>query len=152
MKLGEIQKLYYLLNAIQFNYEETIDFDLIVDYNGKLITADFLKFGNNRKTIVSEKTFDSNLDILNISKESNFFDEVLGVWRRKYEPYSFNPSKAFSEPGAFLDYVMNACNEIDHVPLITNRVYNLRYLESDVNLKEAILMEESYSVVALLPK
>lgn len=152
MKLGEIQKIYFLLHAIQFNHDEHIDFDLVVDYNGKLITADFLSFYNNRKTIVSEKVFDRDMDIENKRLESNYFDEIMGIWRRNYEPFSFNPSKAFSESGTFLNQIMKACKEINEVPDITNRVYNLKYLELGIAFEEAFLTDDEYSIVALVPK
>lgn len=152
MKLGEIQSIYFLLHATQFNHDEHIDFDLIVDYNGKLITADFLNFYNNRKTSVSEKIFDSDMDVENKRLETNYFDELFIVWRRNYEPFAFNPSKAFSEPGIFLNYITNACMEMKQTPNITNRVYNLKYLESGLSFEEAILANDNYSVVALVPK
>lgn len=152
MKLGEIQKIYFLLHAIQFNHDEHIDFDLIVDYNGKLITADFLTFYNNRKTSVSEKVFNRDMDVENKRLETNYFDEILGNWRRNYEPFGFNPSKAFSDPGIFLNHITNASTEMKQAPNITNRVYNLKYLESGLSFKEAFLKDDNYSVVALVPK
>lgn len=152
MKLGEVQKLYYLLHAVQFRYDEHIDFELVIDYNGKLITADFLNFRNISKTTVSEKMFDSDLDIQDTPLESAFFDEILATWNLNYAPYGSKPTKAFSEPGVFLSYVMKACEEMNQAPFITNRVYNLRYLESGISFDEAILMETDYSVVALVPK
>lgn len=152
MNLGEVQKIYFLLHAIQFNHDEHIDFDLIVDYNGKLITADFLNFYNNRKTSVSEKIFDSDMDVENKRLETNYFDEIMVNWRRNYEPYGFNPAKAFSESGTFLSHIMNACKQMNEAPNITNRVYNLKYLESDLTFEEAFLTDSEYSVVALVPK
>ena len=152
MKLGEIQSIYYLLHATQFNHDEHIDFDLIVDYNGKLITADFLSFQNDAKTIVSEKNFDIYLDVEQVPQESKYFDKIFINWRRNYEPRGFKPAKAFSESGTFLNQIMKACKEINEAPNITNRVYNLKYLESGIAFEEAFLTDGDYSVVALVPK
>ncbi|MFF9835445.1 hypothetical protein ACI2LD_16740 [Enterococcus casseliflavus] len=152
MKLCEIQSIYYLLHATQFNHDEHIDFDLIVDYNGKLITADFLSFHNDEKTIVSEKNFDRYLDVEKVPLNTNYFDGIFSIWRRNYEPRGFKPAKAFSESGTFLYQIMKAYKEMNEAPNITNRVYNLKYLESGLVFKEAFLTDGEYSVVALVPK
>ncbi|EMW5596446.1 hypothetical protein AAFB95_002656, partial [Enterococcus faecalis] len=62
MNLSQVQAVYYLLYAMQFKDNEKKEFSLVVNYKGKLLTAEFLPL-NDSKTHISLEEFDYDFDI-----------------------------------------------------------------------------------------
>lgn len=157
MKLVHIQCIYFLLHAIQYDHGKKYKCDLIVNADGKLITADFLSM-NARKTAFQLEQFDFDGDIkletVSISQtETHPFAEVFGAWRREKNSPFLHAGKLFERPDILLDEIVSFLNKnsnlIDNQVPPTNKVLNLHYLESDIIYKNARLRDDGYEIIAL---
>ncbi|WP_326931797.1 hypothetical protein [Enterococcus avium] len=155
MQLSEVQTIFYLLHAIQFNINQNdrIDFNLIVPHNGKLLTADFLPISIPFSLKVKEISLDIDGDESKEDLEKNFFSEVFKTWKKTHDGIFFNHQKAFAQPGWLLQELINFLDTFENIPqYITSRVTNLKYIESNVNFNEALLDTNGYSIISLVIK
>ncbi|EMF0393537.1 hypothetical protein D6255_RS12715, partial [Enterococcus hirae] len=62
MNLNEVQAVYYLLHALQFDIINKQQFNLVVSYKNKILTAEYLPLTESKTSIIL-KNFDSDYDI-----------------------------------------------------------------------------------------
>lgn len=152
MNLSKVQTIYFLLHATQpkNNGDDKINFDLIVKHEGKLLTADFLNIKSPFSPVIREKNldYDGDEDVKELNLD--YFRSIFRLWQSEIGSPFFTTSKAFSNPLWLLEKVSRFTDNIEDIPFITSRVSNLKYLESGLELKEAILDLEGYSIVSLV--
>lgn len=152
MNLSKVQTIYFLLHATQSknNGDDKINFDLIVKHEGKLLTANFLTIKSPFSPIIREKDldYDGDEDVKELNLD--YFRSIFRLWQSEIGSPFFTTSKAFNNPLWLLEKVSHFTDSIEDIPFITSRVSNLKYLESGLELKEAILDLEGYSIVSLV--
>lgn len=155
MNLSEVQTVYYLLHRMQhkLDVEKKIDFELVVDYNGQLITAEFLTLNKNKSAIIKEKfTYDFDVDEIIIN--TGFPNKAALEWDKLQYDSFISTDKVFKRPDLLLQNLLTFISSLekseeDNIP-ITNVITNVNYLASNTWLDFAILDNTSYKVISLV--
>ncbi|EOS8114001.1 hypothetical protein BUK43_RS12680, partial [Enterococcus hirae] len=95
MNLNEVQAVYYLLHALQFDTINKQQFNLVVSYKNKILTAEYLPLTESKTSIIL-KNFDSDYDIQEKRIDNCLPKEMFSLWKKNKETVYFSTKKAFS--------------------------------------------------------
>ena len=130
--------------------DDKVNFDLIVKHEDKLFTAEFLTIKNSFSPKIIEKNLDYDGDEVFKELYPEYFQNLSSRWQHEIESPFFTASMAFSNPAWLLEKIINFTETIEDLLFITSRVNNLKYLESGLEFKEAILEPEGYTIISLV--
>ncbi|EEU68515.1 TPA: hypothetical protein KG967_000897 [Enterococcus faecalis] len=152
MNLSQVQAVYYLLYAMQFKDNEKKEFSLVVNYKGKLLTAEFLPL-NDSKTHISLEEFDYDFDIQKKTINGCLATELFSIWRSSVESRIFSTKQAFSRPDLLLKKVLDFVSEnslkFESQKPVTTLVKNVHFLESGTRLDSMLLADDNFEVLSI---
>lgn len=155
MNLSDVQTVYYLLHRMQhkLDVEKKVDFELIVDYNGQLITAEFLTLNKNKSAIIKE-SFDYDFDVEETIINTGFPNKAALEWDKIQYDSFISTDKVFKRPDLLLQNLLNFIatlekTEADNMP-ITNVISNVNYLATNTWLDFAVLDDTTYKIISLV--
>lgn len=152
MNLNQVQAIYYILYAMQSNTDKKKDFSLIVNYKGKILTAEFLPM-NKRKTQISLEEFDYEFDTYSKTVNSCLATELFSIWKKTMQPPYYSSEKAFSYPDLLLkkliDFISENSSKFEGQEVVTNIVKNVHFLESDTKLDFMLLNDDHFEILSI---
>lgn len=152
MNLNEVQAVYYLLHALQFDIINKQQFNLVVSYKNKILTAEYLPLTESKTSIIL-KNFDSDYDIQEKRIDNCLPKEMFSLWKKNKETVYFSTKKAFSYPELLLEEIVNFVSKnskkSQYIEPLTRTVRNVHFLETNLKLKSMLINDDNFEILEI---